>query len=228
MSYVKLNGLNMAIGNTKLGNDTLILNMGSAGNCPSAAMGSCKLGKKCYALKAERLYVGCRPYRDQQEEYWLNHTAEEIAADMVQLVTTKKRRVNGKLQPLYKSINWLRFNEAGDFWGQSCIEKLEVIAQALRKYKIWVYGYSARADLDFSKVYKFSCKGSGHDNGNNGKTIARSKAAINEAVQLMSGGPDDVDVRSIGGEAFAVCKMDCKICDLCKSFNNLNIVFPLH
>ena len=56
MSNYRYNDLLLSNGNSKIGNDTMILNMGSAMNCPSKKLGLCKLGSKCYALKAEKLY----------------------------------------------------------------------------------------------------------------------------------------------------------------------------
>lgn len=216
---IKINGLEVTIGNTKLGNDTMIFNMGSATECPSRANGTCKLGNKCYALKAERMYPQCKPYRDRQQAYWLNNTAQTILNDLTALFEAKRVRVNGKLVPLHKTLKWFRFNEAGDFHSQACIDKLNTIAFYLKKlYAIETYGYSARSDLDFSQAL-FNCKGSGHDHGNNGKTIARK-------MPKDFGWMDYNDTTT--GELFKVCPMDCKICNMCKTDAGINIVFPLH
>ena len=77
------------------------------------------------------------------------------------------------------------------------------------------YTYTARSDLSFKGVC-FNVKGSGHDQGNNGMTIARKPELINGD-----------SYRENDHEVFAVCPMDCTKCDLWKDKNDVNIVFPL-
>jgi len=221
--YFKSNGLQVSNGNRKLGNDTLILNMGTATNCPSAKLGLCKLGKKCYALKAERLYPEVLPCRTKQENYWLTSDADTIAFDLLSLLLGKRRRKAGKLQALGFSIKFIRFNESGDFHSQACVEKLESITKAIKKVfkHIEVYGYSARSDLDFTKV-SFFCKGSGHDAGNHGRTIARHKKEL-----MLPDGSLAAAVQ-LDGQAYKVCPGSCKSCKICKVTSRHNVVFPLH
>lgn len=226
--YINHNGLEVTFGNTKLGDDTLIFNMGPAKNCPSKAKGLCKLGDRCYALKAERLYKEVYPYRARQCEYWSNHSADEITEDLWFILMNKKVKLNGKLVRLYKKVKYFRYNEAGDFWGQLCVAKLSTIARRLKRdFGIIAYGYSARSDLDFSTV-RFNVKGSGHDKGNNGRTIVRkmSKADREEVKEYWKAGHSMPRVEK--GEVYHICPMDCKVCDMCKTHNNLNICFPLH
>jgi len=218
------NGLKLSNGNLKIGNDTLILNMGAAYNCPSKRLGFCKLCKECYAYKAEIQYPSVKIYRKSQQMYWLKNSATVIFQDIEQILTTKKRRVNGKLQPLYKSIQYLRINESGDFWSQKCIYKLDFITTMLKsKYGIKTYTYTARQDLDFRGV-SFVVKGSSHRNGNNGMTIARpfTDKQLEAFKDWKSLWIDDMQ------DYFTVCPMDCTKCNLCKVKNNINIVFPLH
>lgn len=212
----KINGLEVMRGNKKLAKDTLIFNMGSATTCPSRALGMCKLCKECYALKAEIIYPACKPYRDRQERYWKESSIEKIIGDFDELLTTKKTFINGKLRPLHEKVKWFRFNESGDFHKQTCVEKLDAIAKHLMKnYNIRTYGYTARKDLDFSRV-SFLVKGSGHGNGKDGQTIAREN--VNHEVST---------VYNENGTKFHVCPMDCRECNLCK-VGKKNIVFPLH
>lgn len=213
MQY-KQGDLEVKLGNAKIGDDTLIFNMGTAQDCPSRKRGLCKLGNKCYALKAEKLYHHYVPaYRKRQEKYWKNNTGLAITCDFVTLLETRKR--HGK--KLAKSIKYLRINESGDFWTQGCIEKLCNIADYLkRKYGIITYTYTARKDLDFSSI-NFRLHTSGWKQGAHGKTIARKKVW------------KDTDAWHYEntGETFRICPMDCTKCDLCKVTDN-NIVFPLH
>ena len=205
MASYKVDGLEIKTGNSKIGTDTLIFNMGSARTCPSLERGLCEvpLGQ-CYARKAECQYPSVEPYRDRQEVYWKWVTAEQFISALDKVL---HKTFDGK--PLHRSILYFRFNESGDFWTQECIAKLSKIAKWLVKaYQISTYGYTAREDLDFSKVL-FLVKGSSNDSGNNGST-----RVIGDRSERIRGE--------------AVCPGDCSKCDLCKVNNNLNIAFILH
>ena len=194
--------LNVTYGNSKLGDDTLIINMGTATDCPSAKLGMCNAVKKgafCYALKAEIQYkTSTTDYRHRQFSYWRNNTATNITNDLIKKISSR----NGK------SVRYIRFNEAGDFWDQRDIKKLSIIAKKLKNFNIIVYGYTARRDLDFSDVH-FLVKGSGHKKGNNGETTIINKN-------------DDVP------EGFRECPGSCKTCNLCMVDKKFNIAFRKH
>jgi len=196
------NILEISIGNTKLGKNTLILNMGSATNCPSKELGMCnavKNGAKCYALKAEQLYKQVEPYRQRQFNYWRNNSATTISNDIIKKIADKKSSI---------PIKYIRFNEAGDFWDQHDIKKLDVIAKKLRNFGIVVYGYTSRKDLNFKNV-SFLVKGSGHNKGNNGMTTILDK---NEEIP----------------EGYKLCPGSCKSCNLCMVDKKYNIAFRKH
>ena len=209
----KHNGLEVKLGNFKLGDDTLIFNMGQAHRCPSLKRGYCKLGKKCYAYKDEIRYHHHVPdYRDRQEKYWKNHTGTEFYADLRHILETRKRAK----KPLSKVIRYMRFNESGDFWSQKCIRKLNIIAGLLRRdYGIKVYTYSARQDLDFHGI-GFKIHTSGWNDGAHGMTLACNARFLHGKKALW-----------IDGKRFVVCPMDCRKCHVCKK-TDLNVVFPLH
>jgi len=189
-------------GNSKIGDTTLIINMGTATECPSAALGMCnavKQGAKCYALKAEQLYKHRAPYsRQRQFSYWRNTTATNITKDLIKKISSR----NGR------PIKYIRFNEAGDFWDQRDVKKLSTIAKKLKNFNIVVYGYTARRDLDFSDVH-FLVKGSGHKKGNNGETTIINKN-------------DDIP------EGYRECPGSCKTCNLCMVDKKFNIAFRKH
>lgn len=140
-------------GNLKLGTDTLILNMGSGTSCPSKRLGLCEItnaGKKCYALKAERLYPGCLPFREAQKQQWENKSAKQIAD---QLLAVAHRARN-------KNIRFFRFSEAGDFEGRKDVVKMDKVAGILKKEGITTYGYAARKDLNLThKNMVVNCSG---------------------------------------------------------------------
>jgi len=139
---MKINNFEYTNGNRKIGKDTIIVNMGTATNCPAASM--CKFSNKstdkkcknkCYALKAERIYPQVLPFRKRQEKYWLNNTAEQIAEDIKITAYVHGTTI----------IKYVRINEAGDFHTIDCVKKLIKIAELNKKIKF--YTYTHRKDL---------------------------------------------------------------------------------
>lgn len=216
--YLKFGKLELSLGNSKLGDDTIILNMGSATYCPSRALGFCKLGDACYAYKAENMYSGVGAYRDRQETYWKKTDARKIADDIINALKSRRGRVDGKLIPMLDKIKYLRFNESGDFWSQASVKKLSTIAAILMMFDIVTYGYTAREDLDFDGVY-FKVRGSSNDVGNSGKAIAREADKLADLEHL--------DVYREADTEYTVCKSDCATCHVCKETTE-NVVFPIH
>lgn len=186
-------------GNKKLPKSTAIFNMGAATNCPSERLGLCQAIYKgkviCYALKAERLYLGVLPYRMRQEAYWKGHSAEEFIIDFV--------LINSKRKNPYTA---LRINESGDFWGQECVEKAEKIAKALKHYGVSTHVYTARKDLDYSKVKNLVINGSGF----------RTKGVVNEFKYINKS--------SDRPKGYAICAGDCRICTRCLKSDKLTVV----
>ena len=183
-------------GSDKAGEDTLFLNMGSAVRCPSRAR--CRVllaGQKCYPDQVERLHPVVQAFRDRQEVYWRESSAQQIVRDILD-------KIDGRDPP----TRFLRFNESGDFWTQACVEKLSEVADALHGVAgIVTYGFTARDDLDFSRA-RFLVKGSGHDHGNNGRSIViASEEAIPEKVVL--------------------CPENCRTCNICMSDTKVDIAF---
>ena len=180
--------------NRKIGKDTFIINMNSAKDCPSRLNGLCQLDNpdKCYALKAERQYPSCLPYRKSQEIIWNNTDARDIA-DQLLAMNSRKR----------KPVKYLRFSEAGDFKTQADIDKMDVIARILDG-KIRVYGYTARCDLDYSKISSnMIVNGSGFMATNEFKAVTEYTSKIR-------------------------CAGNCRICNLCKHNGYKNIQVLIH
>ena len=132
-----MNEIRLSNGNKKIGKDTLIINMNSATDCPSHELGLCSIeGTKCYALKSERCYPEVLPYRRDQAMYWGTHSSSEIARDLQDVLSRKR-----------KPIDYIRFSEAGDFERQWDVDKMKDIASRVPEVKF--YGYTARKDLSF-------------------------------------------------------------------------------
>lgn len=189
----------VSFGNNKLPKSTMIFNLGAASDCPSAKLGLCKVPGICYAKKAEKIYPSVLPYRQRQAEYWLNNPYYQIIGDFSDMLAKKR------IKPTK-----FRLNESGDFYSQNCIEKAEKLAEYLFLiHKIVTYTYSSRSDLDFSKCQYLHVKGSGHDAGNNGKTVVIDKSA---------------DIPA----SFILCPGSCKSCAMCSSDKKINIAFKKH
>ena len=188
-------------GNHKIGDDTIIFNMGPALTCPSKDLGMCPVtnkGYKCYARKQEIQYKELIiNYRQRQQTFWKNATSNDFLRAIITEIN--KRR---------KLTRYFRFNESGDFFEQSDIRKLSTIARELKSIGIGTFGFSARSDLDFSDV-EFIIKGSGHDKCPNGRT---------EVIGYISELPN----------GYILCPGDCRDCYHCKENNKLNIGFLKH
>jgi len=209
MQYKTSKGFEFKRGNSKLPKHTIIYNMGSSEDCPSRTKGLCLVADRCYARAPELMYPGCKPYRDRQRDYWLGNDADSIIKDLCEFLMTKKTKHKGKLVPLYKAVRYFRFNESGDFWSQDCVTKLDKLARALHRLGIKTYGYTARKDLDFSKVF-FTVKGSGFFSyGLNGST-----RVIQDKTEKQ-------------GNEF-LCPGSCKRCAFCVHDNGRNVVFVDH
>ena len=190
------------LGNSKLPASTAIFNMTSATDCPSKIIGLCKVADICYAIIPEKMYPKtCKPYRDRQAKYWSDNTASDFVLDFMSAVN-RKRPIN---RP-----DTLRFSEAGDFRTQADVDKMELIATLLSGEGIACYTYTARSDLDYSKVRYLVINFSGFS----AKTAGRygTYAAV-----------EDVDDRS---DNFGVCPCDCTKCRRCVI--GLNSVVPMH
>ena len=194
--FCKLNSL-LGAGNQKLPSTTAIYNMSSAHDCPSHKLGFCqailKMGKNkgkhvCYARHSE---TSMRPfvqsYREAQGKYWLEMTAEEFAWQFLIINSVK-------LLP----YSALRFNEAGDFHSQKCLDKAEKIACMLDRFGIKTYCYTARKDLDFSKVRHLIVSGSGFQ-----------KEGIPNVFKMVEKGEEKP-------KGYGICKGDCRVCNRCQ------------
>lgn len=189
-------------GNHKLGDDTAIFNMGTAIDCPSRRLGLCRTinqGVRCYAEKAEI------QYKDHVINARLAQAAEWKSKSGPQLLEQISRRITARR----KDTRYLRYNESGDFYEQSDIDKLSFISEGLKEQGITTYGYTARSDLDFRRA-RFLCKGSGFCKENlNGSTIVILK---NQPIP----------------EGYIECPGSCKRCNLCKINVPHNIAFRVH
>lgn len=191
----------IATGNKKLPKTTAIFNMGSATDCPSLALGLCQAyidGKcVCYAMRPEKFRPGCLPYRKRQTKYWKEISSVDFAKEFLE-VNSRKR----------KPFDALRFNEAGDFWTQKCVDKADSIAKILKANGVKTYCYTARKDLDFSGCKNLVVNGSGFK--------AKGVKGDFLFVQNASDAP----------KGYGVCPGDCRGCVRC--IVGMKTVIPKH
>lgn len=189
----------ISTGNIKIPRDTAIFNLGSAHDCPSLKLGLCAAinhGVKCYAIRSEDSHrPQVLPYRRRQEKFWKSIKASEFVKQFLAINATKRRKFTA-----------IRFNEAGDFWGQKCVQKMENIARMLGEYGIVCYGYTSRSDLDYSKVKHAVISGSGF----------RKKGITNEFKIV-----NDISEKPKG---YVACPMSCKTCNRCQKKGKLTVV----
>jgi hypothetical protein len=121
-------------GNKKIGRDTLIFNMSSAHECASRKLGLCTQGNKCYAMKAERCYKNCIPFRTRQEAYWSNTSSDVMVNDLKEVLSHRR-----------KPIKYFRWNESGDLTSNACIDKVFALAEAFKGINFYMYTH--RHDL---------------------------------------------------------------------------------
>jgi len=196
----------VAYGNKKLPKSTAIFNIGSATDCPSKALGLCTLVAECYAMKAEKQYPACRPYRDRQLSYWNSVNAMQFKDDFVKAISRKKVKVNA-----------LRVNESGDFYTQSDVDKLESIASLLVAYGVKVYVYTARKDLNFSKCKALNVMGSFITAEHNISAFIGVKDAKGHAKRMRG-----------FYKKTAVCPGDCTKCSLCQVVKSTVVYCEIH
>lgn len=136
---LEIAGKTLSYGNHKLPENTLIINMTSAWNCPSIEKGECPLGNVCYARRGEGQYqqLQIRNLRNQ-------FTFKELGVkDILKLVETY-------IEQAPVRIKYIRMSEDGDFPDQETVNFCDKLAGHLyKKYGIKTTAYTHR-QLDYS------------------------------------------------------------------------------
>ena len=158
-------------GNHKIGKDTVIFSMTSATDCPSKALGLCKVPERCYAMKSERRFKASLPYKRRQAEYWDTHGPEAIAVSIRQHLYKKYK----------EPVKYVRFNEAGDFRSQEDVEKLIEVAKLVPE--LHFYGFTSRSDLNFTaRPSNLTVNGSSFMLDNNFMAVPKEDIKPNDVV----------------------------------------------
>lgn len=226
------NELAYTIGNAKIGEDTLIFNMGSAHNCPSARLKLCPMAPRhlggnnsCYALQAEYMYPQSLPFRTLQKIQWEEWPAAKIADAMF---TAISKKANTKYP-----IRYVRFNEAGDFYSVSCVRKAGKIAA-------YIAELCKRAGIPVVKFYTYTHRSDLFE-GIGGKALINSLPAnftingsnfkVHNEFRVLKISRAERDRRENGAKVNKfTCLDDCTKCSLCKVHGSagVTIVQALH
>lgn len=185
-------GVAFAAGNAKLDDNTLIINLTAAINCPSLKLGLCKVSKVCYALRSEKKYPYYQPKNLKMEEFFKRASTEDIIDLLEAYVLSHKR----------KKIKYLRINESGDFKTQEQIQQWSIIADYFKnKYNILTNAFTCRADLDFTQAH-FIVNASRPDV----KGLTRVFKCISR---------EDFDSITTLNTNEYKCKANCRVCNIC-------------
>jgi len=209
---IKIAGLELSLGNSKLPITTAVFNMGPATQCKSDKLNLCPFGSnstnkelkgKCYALKAERLYPNALAMRKRQQNFWLNTNVETIISYIGIALQTGKHG---------KNMNAIRFNESGDFHSFECLTKLIKIAKAFPQLSI--YTYTHRKD-----IMRHISNNSLPENLCINLSYPNNKKGFNTFCLDTQYGKD---IKTI------TCTQCFKGCTLCHKAKNLNISVSVH
>lgn len=200
-----------SIGNRKIGNDTMIINISSAKDCIAGKKGLCPLytNKKCYAMKSEKQYPNVLPYREAQNTIW-NALSSKNISDQIIAINNRKRN----------KIKYLRLNESGDFQDQNDIWKISIIADILKEHNIKVYTYTHRKDLDYASISdNLTINSSWKDKKIHNYFLSFNEKLIKRIIKFS---------RFLGYKNIIHCIADCSKCHACKTNNNLTILCTIH
>lgn len=133
--------------NDKVGDDTIIINMGPATICDAAIAGKCDLylTGNCYAQNNEisRPLSFLKRFREKLQ--WKGISADTMATQIASMIKSK---------PKHKGIKYVRFNESGNFSSPKDVKKLFTIVKETNRIlakdglgPITFYTYTHRDDL---------------------------------------------------------------------------------
>lgn len=148
---LEIKGKTFSYGNSKVPENTLIINLTSAFNCPSKENGECQWGKRCYAHGTETQYKDTE-YRNLRNQHTLGLLSVK---EILRLVETYIENA-----PL--KIKFIRIHEDGDFKDQATLDFCDKIAGHLKaKYGIQTTAYTHRV-LDYSNIKHITINGSSY------------------------------------------------------------------
>ena len=200
------------IGNSKIGNDTIIININHAFNCFSDKNGYCENCNCCYAKKAPNTYPNSFLYGFASEINFNKLSVNQIIKSIEKLHKQELKQNN---------IKFLRFNEAGDFKSFDLFLKANEVAKHFKnRYNIISYTYTHNKELLTHK-----------------EAIKNSYIVMNWSIKAGNGFKHTITCNKASDLAkyladednYVICKGKCSNCSYCKNKNDLRtVVFINH
>lgn len=202
------------LGNEKLAKKTLVFNMNTSTDCIGQKLGLCNLGSKCYGLRIEKRYPNSLKHHKDQKKYWNENSKEDLAKNFLYYCSIF-------------DVEFIRFNEVGEFENQNDVDKLIYISNYLLKNgsDVIVYGYTSRSDLNFdTRPKNLVINGSGFmlDNNFTVTTDVNKVNCIAYEVKLKN---KELKKQGIKKQVKHYCGDKCQ---LCMEKNNKVIYEKLH
>ena len=205
----KKNNVKVKIGNHKIGFDTLIFSLSSATHCVNNLNGTCPYGKygnnKCYALKDERIY-----------------SKKDIDGNSI-IVKAKdnqgkywrshnKEELLNTFKPIIEKykLKYFRLNESGDLSTKKDLEKLIYLANNLN-ITIYTYTHSKKLIAENKELLK---------NKPNNLIINGSEFMLDNNFTVIQKNETKPNM--------LLCKMNCSICNYCKTGGHKTICVIQH
>lgn len=195
-----LTACNVSNGNKKLVSNSetrfVVWNLPAVTTCPyRTAM--CE--KACYALKAERVYPGCRPSRERNFE---ESRKEDFVDRMTYTILKVRKASNAKTVVV-------RIHESGDFYNKEYAEKWLAIINACKGENIKFIAYTKSFPyfdgIDLPKAFALRASVWADTKKEHLETISRNNWNIYTAVERFE-----------VGDSFTRCRCaDCATCGKC-------------
>lgn len=173
--------------------------------------------KKCYAVKAEKMYPGCLPCRER-------NLKSSLAPDFTEkVIESLSRRFR---HPAYKNAKkiYFRIHESGDFYSQEYFDKWVDIATAFPRVTFLAYTKSLKFVLNSKKTRpaNFIIRYSLWDDSPI-KDAETGKACFPTYTAWEM---TDSQIKALG-DRFCECK-DCGTCGKCYDTKVKDIVCEIH
>lgn len=208
LSYIENGIMPCKVGNLKIGDDTIIINVNHALNCFSSKNGYCENCNCCYAKKSSTNYKNSCLYGLASEISFNRLSIEQIIKAIEKIVKES-------------NIKFIRFNEAGDFKSFNQFLKANEIAKYFfDKYNIITYTYTHNKELLKEKT-----------------AIKNSCIVMNWSIKAGKGfksaitcnNPSDLPKYLAEDDKYIICEGKCHNCSYCKDKDDLRtVVFINH
>ena len=197
------------IGNLKIGDDTIIINVNHALNCFSSKNNYCENCNCCYAKKSSTNYKNSCLYGLASEINFNRLSVNQIIKAIEKTIKEAK------------NIKFIRFNEAGDFKSfNQFLKANEVAKYFFEAYDIVTYTYTHNKELLKHK-----------------EAIKNSYIVMNWSIKAGEGfksaitcnNPSDLPKYLSEPDKYIICKGKCHNCSYCKDKEDLRtVVFINH